>query len=162
MMCYARDGKVGIADEDGSTLMCKMCKQNEFDNTKQGAEARPKCTKYINFFGFFVGEKLPVILSFAKTNYKEGKTMYSLAKVQMENMWHFGYTLQAKLVKNNGNEWYIINPVQAGRVSDDDKAFGMTLYKQFRNKDLKYDIETGTEDSTQVNISKETLDSSEF
>ena len=52
--CMARDGRVG-AMSDGSTKMCAQCRRCEFDNTKQGKEAMPTCTKYINFFGFFAG-----------------------------------------------------------------------------------------------------------
>ncbi len=76
--CIARDGKVGEAS-DGTTLLCASCKRCEFDNTKQGKEAAPKCTKYINFFGFIEGERTPIILSFGRTNYNEGRKLYSLA-----------------------------------------------------------------------------------
>lgn len=141
IQCIARDGKVGVAS-DGTTLLCKICRKNEFDNTKQGAEAIPKCTKYINFFGFFAGERMPIILSFAKTNYNEGKKLYSLAKVTMQNMWHFGYALHEKLVSKGNNEWYIITVAPAGPTSEEDRAFGMQLYQTFRNRtDLNIDLD---------------------
>lgn len=132
MQCYARDGKVG-EKSDGTTMLCASCKRCEFDNTKQGRDAAPKCTKYINFFGFFAGERMPIILSFAKTNYNEGKKLYSLAKVTMQNMWNYGYTLTEKLMAKNSNEWYIITATPAGAVSDEDKEFGLSLYQGFRN-----------------------------
>ena len=140
--CIARDGKVGEAS-DGTTLLCASCKRCEFDNTKQGKEAAPKCTKYINFFGFFEGERMPIILSFGKTNFNEGKKLYSLAKVTMQNMWNYGYTLNEKLQAKGGNEWYIIVPVAAGATNEDDRAFALEMYKSFRNsmQMVNYDME---------------------
>lgn len=140
--CIARDGKMGEAS-DGTTMLCASCKRCEFDNTKQGKEAAPKCTKYINFFGFFEGERMPIILSFGKTNFNEGKKLYSLAKVTMQNMWNYGYVLNEKLQAKGGNEWYIIVPVAAGASTEEDRAFALEMYKSFRNsiQSVSYDME---------------------
>ena len=149
IMCIARDGKVG-EKSDGSQVMCASCRRCEFDNTKQGKESLPKCTKYINFFGFFAGERMPIILSFAKTNYNEGKKLYSLAKVTMQNMWNYGYTLNEKLMAKNGNEWYIITATPAGASNEEDRVFALELYKTFRNtiQNINFDVEdTGAETS---------------
>lgn len=147
ILCIARDGKVG-EKSDGSRLMCASCKRCEFDNTKQGKDAVPKCTKYINFFGFFAGERMPIILSFAKTNYNEGKKLYSLAKVTMQNMWNYGYALNEKLLAKNGNEWYIITAAPNGASSDEDREFGLNLYKSFRNSlnDMNFDMDDSGSD----------------
>jgi hypothetical protein len=148
--CIARDGKVGNMS-DGTILMCASCKLCEFDNTKQGKEAIPKCTKYINFFGFFEGERMPIILSFAKTSYNEGKKLYSLAKVTMQNMWNYGYTLNEKLQAKSGNEWFICVPSAAGPTQEEDRAFGMSLYKMYREsiQNLNFDMdEVGTTETS--------------
>ena len=153
ILCISRDGKVGT-QSDGTTLMCSACKRCEFDNTKQGREAVPTCTKYINFFGFFAGERMPIILSFAKTSYNEGRKLYSLAKVTMQNMWNHGYTLESKLKAKAGNEWYICTVTPAGPTSEKDKKFGMALYKMYRNsiQNINYDLdENGTFDDLTPN-----------
>lgn len=151
--CIARDGKVGNMS-DGTILMCASCKLCEFDNTKQGKEALPKCTKYINFFGFFEGERMPTILSFAKTSYNEGKKLYSLAKVTMQNMWNYGYTLNEKLQAKSGNEWFICVPSAAGPTKEEDRAFGMSLYKTYREsiQSLNFDMDdVGTTETSVPN-----------
>ena len=147
--CIARDGKIGIRS-DGTTLVCASCKRCEFDNTKQGKESLPTCTKYINFFGFFAGERMPIILSFAKTSYNEGKKLYSLAKVTMQNMWNYGYTLNEKLQAKGGNEWYICVPTPAGPTDESDREFGLSLYKMYRSsiQNIEYDMEDNTSAST--------------
>lgn len=149
MVCYARDGKVG-EQSDGTRVMCASCKRCEFDNTKQGRDAVPKCTKYINFFGFFAGERAPIILSFAKTNYNEGKKLYSLAKVTMQNMWNYGYKLDEKLMSKNGNEWYIISASANGPTSEEDREFGLMLYKSYRNSlnEMNFDMDDGSTESS--------------
>ena len=130
--CTAKDGRHGVTS-DGTNLICSACRKNEFDNTKQGREALPKCTKYINFFGFFAGERMPIILSFAKTNYNEGKKLYSLAKVSMQNMWNHGYELNEKVMAKNGNEWFIISATPNGVTGAEDREYALNLYKSFRN-----------------------------
>ena len=149
MLCYARDGKVG-EKSDGTKVMCASCKRCEFDNTKQGKDAIPKCTKYINFFGFFAGERMPIILSFSKTSYNEGKKLYSLAKVTMQNMWNYGYTLNEKLQAKNGNEWYIITTTPSGATEAEDREFGLNLYKMYRDSlsTINFDMEDTSYDSS--------------
>ena len=158
--CIARDGKMGECS-DGSTRMCAACKKNEFDNTKQGKDSVPTCTKYINFFGFIAGERIPLILSFAKTNYNEGKKMYSLAKVSMQDMFNFGYLLQSALKAKNGNEWYNIAVAAAGASSDTDRELAKELYKTFRGSvaSMRYDME---EASTDVEGVAPSTDGAEF
>ena len=147
--CIARDGRLGTMS-DGTNLVCASCKRCEFDNTKQGKESLPTCTKYINFFGFFAGERMPIILSFAKTSYNEGKKLYSLAKVTMQNMWNYGYALNEKLQAKGGNEWFICVPTPAGATEESDREFGLSLYKMYRNslQNMEYDMEDNTSAST--------------
>ena len=142
MQCIARDGKRGEMN-DGTVKMCAACKRCEFDNTKQGRESLPTCTKYINFFGFFEGERMPIILSFAKTNYPEGKKLYSLAKVTMQNMFNHGYKLESKTMAKAGNEWYIIVVTPVGATNEEDRAFAVQLFKSFSGniQSLNYDVE---------------------
>lgn len=149
IQCMARDGKIG-EKTDGTRVMCASCKRCEFDNTKQGRDAAPKCTKYINFFGFFAGERMPIILSFAKTSYSEGKKLYSLAKVTMQNMWNYGYTLNEKLLAKNGNEWYIITTSPDGATSPEDREFGLNLYKTYRNalNSMNFDMDDESSSSS--------------
>jgi len=141
MYCISRDGKVGNPTDGSASLMCAMCRKNEFDNTKQGRDAIPVCTKYINFFGFIRGSAMPIILSFAKTNYNEGKKMFSLAKVTMQNMWNHGYTLSSKKMSKAGNEWYNIVVTAAGPTTEEERQAGMAMYQMFRKQDFNFDID---------------------
>lgn len=158
--CIARDGKIG-EETDGSRKLCAQCKRCEFDNSKQGRDAAPKCTKYINFFGFFAGDRMPIILSFAKTNYNEGKKLYSLAKVTMQNMWNHGYTLNNKLMAKNGNEWHIMTVSPAGETSEDDRVFATALYNSYRTtiQQVTMDLE---DTSTTETAPKVDTDATEF
>lgn len=142
IQCMARDGRVGETS-DGTKLMCAQCRRCEFDNSKVGKDAIPTCTKYINFFGFFEGERMPIILSFSKTCYNEGKKLYSLAKVTMQNMWNYGYTISEKLMAKGNNEWYVPVMTAAGPSTDDDREFALNLFKMYRNdlQNMAYDMD---------------------
>lgn len=158
IICRAADAKRGI-NEDGSVLFCAQCRKCEFDNTKQGRDAIPQCTKYINFLGFFVDDYTPIILSFSKTNMAEGKQMYSMAKVARQNIWNFGYKLSVKKKSNNANSWFIIAPIAAGPTSDEVRAIGMDMYRQFANSmtTVNYDMSeySASESSVEVTASDE-------
>lgn len=152
--CIAREGRTGTLS-DGTIMMCAQCRRNEFDNTKQGREALPTCTKYINFLGFFEGERAPIILSFSKTCFNEGRKLYSLAKVTMQNMWNYGYKLNEKLMAKGGNEWYVPVMSAAGPTCEEDRAFGMMLYKAYRDnmQNLAFDMDEGdTPSSRPANV----------
>lgn len=142
IQCMARDGKVGTTSDD-KTLMCAQCRRCGFDNTKSGRDALPTCTKYINFFGFFAGERAPIILSFSKTSYNEGKKLYSLAKVTMQNMWNYGYKLSEKLMAKGNNEWYVPVMSANGPTSEEDRAYALELFKSYRNtlQHMNYDMD---------------------
>lgn len=159
ILCMAKDGRVGTTS-DGSILMCQQCRRCEFDNTKQGREAVPTCTKYINFFGFFEGERAPIILSFSKTCYNEGKKLYSLAKVTMQNMWNYGYTLTEKLMSKGNNEWYVPVMTAAGPTNDEDRAFAHSLYMMYRNdiQNMSYDMDDNTASDAAPAVNTETTE----
>lgn len=159
--CIAREGRTGTLS-DGTIMMCAQCRRNEFDNTKQGREALPTCTKYINFLGFFAGERAPIILSFSKTSFNEGRKLYSLAKVTMQNMWNYGYTLNEKLMAKGGNEWYVPVMSAAGPTDDEDRAFGMMLYKAYRDnmQNLAFDMDEN--ESTSAPRAAVDVDATEF
>mgnify|MGYP003288453621 CR=1 FL=1 len=142
IQCMARDGRLGSMS-DGTMIMCQQCRRCEFDNTKQGKEALPTCTKYINFFGFFEGERMPIILSFSKTCYNEGKKLYSLAKVTMQNMWNYSYTLSEKLMAKGNNEWYVPVMTAAGPTNEADREFAYNLFMMYRNniQNVSYDMD---------------------
>ena len=142
IICRSMDGKVGHY-EDGSVLYCSQCRKCEFDNTKQGRAAIPVCTKYINFLGFFENEYMPIILSFSKTNMAEGKKMYSMAKVTRQNIWNFGYTLASVERHKNGNDWFVIDPRNAGQTSEETRAIARELFDQFASSmtSIKYDMD---------------------
>lgn len=142
IQCSSRDGKIGHTSDE-QVVVCAQCRRCEFDNTKTGKEALPTCTKYINFFGFFEGERAPIILSFSKTSYNEGKKLYSLAKVTMQNMWNYGYTLTEKLMAKGNNEWYVPVMTAAGATSEEDRDFALGLFKMYRNdlQNMNYDMD---------------------
>lgn len=129
IICRSFDGRIG-EDENGAKA-CAQCKRNQFDNTKQGKEAQPKCTAYLNFLGFFEGEPMPVVLSFAKTNYNEGKKLLSIARSLRTSIWNYGYLLKSQKVTKDRNAWYNISIALAGETSQEDRQLAYQLYKTY-------------------------------
>lgn len=158
----SRDNKIMIPT-DGSAPY-PVGRLADFDNTKQGRDAIPTHVRYMNFFGFFEGENFPIILSFSKTNYAEGKKLYSLAKVTMQNMWNHGYALNPKKMSKAGNEWFNIDVAMAGPTTEETRAYGLALYHQFKNMtDLKFDLnEDSGSDTTGPAMDESAAEGTEF
>ena len=69
-------------------------------------------------------------------------------------MWNYGYTLNEKLQAKSGNEWFICVPSTAGPTQEEDRAFGMSLYKMYREsiQNLNFDMDdVGTTESSVPN-----------
>ena len=137
IFCRSNDGRIGVCEN--GTLACDQCKKNLFDNTKKGKGIYPTCTAYLNFLGFFEDSPMPVILSFAKTNYTDGKKMLSIAKSMRAAMWNYCYVLESKKVVKTKTPWYNIVPKFAGESTLEQRELAFELFRAY--SDLKFTTE---------------------
>ena len=148
IVCRSFNGKIGNNNINGQTLACHVCRRNEFDNTKQGKEAQPKCNKYINFLGFFEHDPMPVVLSFARTNYNEGKKLLSIAKSLRDNMFNHSYSITSKLQTKDKTRWYNIATSLVGDTTPEMREFAKSIYYSLAERELKLDLEEANYSST--------------
>lgn len=127
--CISLNGKIGDGDE--GALSCKSCGKTNWDNTKKGKDAQPICTAYLNFLGFIEGDPMPAVLSFAKTNYNEGRKMLSIARSMRASLWNYMYTLTGKKITKDRHSWYIIVPTLAGATPNDVRQLAYELYQSY-------------------------------
>lgn len=155
--CRSFNGKIGNNNITGQTLACSTCRRNEFDNTKQGKDAHPKCTKFINFLGFFEHDPMPVVLSFARTNYNEGKKLLSIAKSLRDNMFNHSYSITSKIQTKDKNRWYNLSTILVGDTSQEMREFAKEVYYSLADRELKLDIEESytTSDNSDDDIDPE-------
>lgn len=140
ILCRSLDGKTGSSEEYGMRI-CAQCRRNQWNNNLTGKEAQPKCTTYLNFLGFFEDNPMPVVLSFAKTNYNEGKKMLSIAKSMRAAIWNYAYTLSSKRIAKDGNTWYIMQSQIAGATTPEERQLAFELYRAYEKAMLKADYE---------------------
>lgn len=140
MLCRSLDGRVGN-DAFGDIKMCKQCGADQFDNTKSGKEAQPTCTRYLNFLGFFEENPMPVILSFARTNYNEGRKMLSISKSMRAAIWAYSYKIDSRLVSKDRNKWYILTPTMSGKTSEETKQLAFELFNSIQVSRIQTDYE---------------------
>lgn len=139
MTCRSLDGRIG--QDDNGTISCAACKKNQFDNSKVGKDAQPLCTSYLNFLGFFEGNPMPVVLSFARTNYNEGKKLLSIAKSMRCAAWNYGYVLDSKKVAKGKNQWFIMTTRMSGATSPETRAIAFEIYKAYEKAIVSVDYE---------------------
>lgn len=138
IFCRSDDGRMG--HNDLGAVSCATCGKCEFDNSKTGKDAQPQCTKYLNFLGFISGQPMPIVLSFARTNYNEGRKMLSIAKSMRQALWNFSYKLESRQVTKDRNKWYIIVANMAGVSSDEDKALASSLFAAYSDTTVNADL----------------------
>lgn len=154
MFCRSFDGRIG-QDENG-TCICSQCRKNQFDNTKTGKDAQPLCTSYLNFLGYLEDCPMPVVLSFARTNYNEGRKMLSIAKSMRAAIWNYAYTLDTTLVTKGKNRWYNMVPSMAGATTEEQRQLAFEFFKSINVTAIKSDYEdagtysTSTEADEQI------------
>jgi hypothetical protein len=95
---------------------------------------RPKATKFMNFFSFFPGVPMPIIISFSNTSYKAGKNLLSLAKFSGGDMFGRKYKLAAKQEKNDIGTYFVLKTDPAGKTGEEDYKVAETFWREFRSK----------------------------
>lgn len=141
IFCRSQDGRIG--QNDIGVVSCATCGKNKFDNSKTGKDAQPQCTQYLNFLGYIAGSPMPIVLSFARTNYAEGRKLLSMAKSMRQPLWHFAYLLNTKQVSKDRNRWYIITATMAGATSDEERTIAAELFSIYQSAVVNADLEDG-------------------
>lgn len=139
IFCRSQDGRIG--QNDMGAVSCATCGKNKFDNSKTGRDAQPQCTQYLNFLGFIEGSPMPIVLSFARTNYAEGRKLLSMAKSMRQPLWNFGYTLNTKQITKDRNRWYIVTATMAGATTDEEREMASMLFGIYQSAVVNADLE---------------------
>lgn len=94
----------------------------------------PLATKFINFFAYFPGVPMPMIVSFSKTSYKAGKQLLSLSKFTPGDMFSRKYKLTSKQMKNDMGTFFVLAVDPAGTPKPEDYQFAEKLWDEFSSK----------------------------
>ena len=99
----------------------------------------PTITKFINVFAQFIGEPMPVILSFAKTSFKAGRTLISLCAFTSGNGKIFAnkYRLVSKKATTKGFNYFVYKTEPAGPVDEATFKQAAELYHTWHGKDFR-------------------------
>ena len=98
---------------------------------------RPLANKFLNFFSYFPGLPMPIIVSFTNTSFKAGKTLISLAKFSGGDMFSRKYKLTSKQSKNELGSFFVFNVEPAEAVTGEDFKHAEALWEEFHQKDIQ-------------------------
>lgn len=103
----------------------------------------PIATKFLNFFSYFPGHEMPIVVSFSKTSFTAGKTLLSLTHFSGGDMFSRKYRLSAKKTENDIGTFYVLEVVPAGKPTEEEYATARGLHASFgaKSKDIKIDEE---------------------
>jgi len=95
---------------------------------------KPLATTFINFFSYFPGVPMPIIVSFSKTSYRAGKNLLSLAKFCGGDMFSRKYKLVSQMETNDIATYAVLKVTPAGDANPEEYAVGERLWKDFAAK----------------------------
>ena len=94
----------------------------------------PLAIKFLNFFSYFPGQSMPIILSFSRTSFKAGKTLLSLARFSPGNMFSVRYRLSSRQKETDGNKYFILDVNVDGKNEGDEYALCEQWHTEFAMK----------------------------
>jgi len=105
------------------------------DETKFGPNGeKPPATTFLNFFSYFPGCAMPIILSFSKTSYKTGKQLLSLAKFCGGDMFSRKYKLTSAMETNDIGTYAVLKVTPVGAVTPEEYDICEHLWNEFSAK----------------------------
>lgn len=119
------------------------------EQTKFGPSGeKPVATTFLNFFSYFPGVPMPVIVSFSKTSYKAGRQLLSLAKFCGGDMFSRKYRLVSQMETNDIATYAVMKVMPIGASSPEDFKLCERLWNEFsaKAKDIQvHDAEAADE-----------------
>lgn len=97
----------------------------------------PKVTKYLNFFSYFPGNDMPIIVSFAKTSRNAGKRLNTLSQFKAGDMFAYQYKLISKQADRDGTKYYVLEVSAAGKTPEEHFKVAEGYYESFRGRQIK-------------------------
>ncbi len=139
------------AYEPGSVIW----KSTDPEDPKVAAETRfgpngekPIATTFINFFSYFPGVPMPVIVSFSKTSYRAGRQLLSLAKFCGGDMFSRKYRLMSLMETNDIGTYAVFKVVPVGSTPSEDYSLCERLWNDFSAKAKDIQVHEETTDDT--------------
>jgi hypothetical protein len=95
---------------------------------------KPIATTFINFFSYFPGVSMPIIVSFSKTSYRAGKNLLSLAKFCGGDMFSRKYKLVSQMETNDIATYAVFKVTPVGDALTEEYAVCERLWNDFASK----------------------------
>lgn len=97
----------------------------------------PKVTQALNYLCYFEGQRMPLILTFAKTSFKGGKTLNTLLDEAGGDMFSNKFKLTFKQEEKGGNKYYVMRVTGAGKATAEEHAFCKAIFTKFKGKNVE-------------------------
>lgn len=131
--------------EEGGGMMWRSNDPSDervITESKWGADgSKPLATAYLNFLCLIEGGEMPIIVSFANTNYKTGRKWLTLTKMSSGRIWDSQYELSAHSQTNNKGTFYVFDVKRTGPSTAKQKQEAESFGNMFAGKDLNFEAE---------------------
>lgn len=121
MQCRSQDG---ITNMEG--VMCTECPYNQYYGQRWAKdEPPPKCSATKEFICVTRGtlngtEQRPIVVSFLKTSYKQGRKLASIARLSGKDIFAGAYVVSSQTVKNTKGTFAVMDVKQNGWLTPDE------------------------------------------
>jgi hypothetical protein len=118
------------------------------------AGEKPAATTFINFFSYFPGSPMPVIVSFAKTSYGAGKKLITLARLTGGDLFSKKYRLTTETESNEKGTYAVLKVQPAGNVTPEEYKLCEDLWTKFAQKANDIQVHDQSKVDTEETTSK--------
>lgn len=105
----------------------------------------PRVTRYMNFLSYFPGQRMPLIVSFAKTSMKAGERLNTLLITMGGDVFSNQYKIISQSQEGAAGKYFVLQVAYVGESTPEQKAVGKLWFDMFYNKTIKVHSEENPE-----------------
>lgn len=108
---------------------------------------RPLATKFMNFFSYFPGVMMPIVVSFCNTSFKAGKKLNSLCQFSQGGaIFERVYKLKSAKKENDKGKFFVYEVELFDKALEEEYKIAENWYDQFRSQLDRIQVHQESED----------------
>ncbi len=109
---------------------------------------KPLAIKFLNFFSFFPGVSMPIIVSFSKTSFNAGRRLLTMGQFSGKDMFAKKYALAAKQEASDAGVYFVLTVEPREEASEEEYGTGANLWEQFHARSINVHDEAADDAQT--------------
>jgi len=106
---------------------------------------KPLATRFLNYFSYFDGVDMPVVISFSNSSFKSGKKLTTLLQFIGGDIWNRKYCLISKKTSNDKGTFFVLDVLRDENSTPEEIIKCTEWFNRFKPKNIKVDDQEDVE-----------------